>query len=229
VPLRDFLPRRVCVEVAGREFVVRPITLAGALAANAILQRWNTRLAESDLRRIFEPITSAKDGTEARAAGVVRAWLDLLSELNLGDLAELLALICEPADPSLIRLAMESEPITAPAAFLHAAADLHDFPRIVRFLTPPAEASPMLPVGEGGATYGQETIILQIIHELPSYRVEDVLDWPLERVISVVEQLRLIRLLAEQPPPRATRPTSDANLTLAGIHIHRRPRGAKPN
>ena len=204
--ITDLLDRSVTFKAAGREFVMRPVTLLGAINAQAILRSADT--GSSTLGAALGDLAAARDSGDAGEVAVAlgKFYVAVLESLGLDRLAQLFSLVCEPSDPAQI---MESFGDDGILAFVRAAADLHDFNRILARWATTAEP-PEDDADDDGTGPDLSTYIVDMATELPQYTFANILSWPYERFLTVQAQIGLLRRLrsgegdeSTQAPPQA--------------------------
>lgn len=192
--LQDLLNRCERVEVGGRRFSVRPISLQGWLEIEGLLGQLvgavNEKQSEAFAERMkgLEQAALFEDETKA-AAAIGDMYLEVIDSLGTDALALVLSKVCEPADPVVIAGALTCDP-AGKRSLLLAVAAVHDFERLLRLMVPPAAAASDGASEEeaSGPRFTMETAILSICAWLPAYKVEDILAWPFERFLTVNEQ-----------------------------------------
>jgi hypothetical protein len=219
----DFIPNRATtIRMGGRVFVARPITVLGMLEAQRIIARIPTESeAVRDAYLEVQVAAAGKDDAKA-AAAVAKLYMAILDGITPQGLAELAALICDPSDVLTLKEAFERGGTEALREFFEAVGSLHDLSRLMRRFSP--KESEIVPTYIADADgIGIETAIIRVCHYLPCYRIEDVLNWPYERLISAGEQIRLLESLAAGIAPESQKVASAAELSAAGVPIQKAP------
>lgn len=229
--LHDLTERRASVHVGGRIFTVRPVSVLGVQRAQEILASCLPR-DEAVAKGWLEELKKAAAGWDPAAAVSVlaRLYLAILENIGKDQLCALLALVCEPGAEELLA-AIDADPPGAPAAFLRAVAELHDFGRILRKFTEKS-TEPIPAFLEESEGLGLETVILDVATFLPQYRLEDILAWPYERFLTVQEQMGALRAIRSGKPARigGQRPAaSNAELRAIGVTVQTRRKKPGPS
>jgi hypothetical protein len=215
MPLVDFIDRSKEIHVGGRTFAVRPISVLGMLRAQTIM----SEVALSDAAPMADMSVASTEGE--RAAALARVYLALLDGIGRKRAVTILSLVCAPDDPAVIAAALDSGG-EALAIFLGAIADVHNLPRILRALAPRDAVLIPIHVAESEGI-GIETVLIDLCSFLPQYSIEDMLAWPYERLLSVQEQVGILRSIRAGVAAGEKKALSTEQLRGAGINSQRKP------
>lgn len=211
MPIHDFLDKAAPVNIGGRFFIMRPLTVRGLVQAQGIFSAAIDSVSQEDHPEEWGAMALAFERVSLAAASdhpgeILAAMSDLYGTLldNLGrrKFAELFALVLDPADPDILVGALADSPEAGVAELLKTFSGLHDIPRLLGKYGPAARSlstSGVEPVTASGAQAGLETALLGLARFLHgAYTLEALLDWPAERFMSALEQKRVLEEL-EQP------------------------------
>lgn len=223
--LIDFENRSCRVTVNGRDFIMRPLTVRGILHAQI---RISESLFASDSEQIkskFEALKAAAVSNDSAASmsALADIYMTALDGISVDDFANLLSLVCEPSDAIVIAAALRGDPNGMPK-MIDAIAELHDIKRLLRRLAPSNERHQRAAI-EASETdpdepqRGLETTMIAVCNYLPAYKIEDLWDWPYERLLSVSEQMMLLLSAPNADRPATTRTASVEELASAGVKI----------
>ena len=215
--LRDLIDRSVRITAAGRAFTVRPVSVLGMLEAQLILSSGPMDDSSITLDAMKAAVDAQDEAAAARA--LAEYYLAVLDAIGKDRLASLLALVSEPADVGVIALVLNDA--TALPTWFVAIGELHDIPRLLkRFSKTASKGLPTAGDDTDVDGIGLETVLVNVAKALPQYTIETILLWPYERLLTVMEQLRIIGEL-QQPVNVSDKGqrASPQDLARMGLHV----------